>query len=302
SIIHKILFHSKVVTKYPQVNKGLLQKAREEKPDVIWVFKGMEIYPDTLAQLRKEGFKLANFNPDHPFIITSKGSGNKNVVDSVGLYDLFFCYQRELQREIEKRFSIPTVFLPFAYDTGDLTYADPQSVNEISRLCFQGNPDPYRAKMIGFLADAGISVDVYGHGWDKTPVMYNKGINIFPIATRKQFWYKNQEYRVQLNLFREYNFGSHNMRTFEIPVVGGIQLSTYSEEQAEFFKEGEEIFFFRDPGDLVQKTKALLALPKEEADLLRQKARNRSLVSGYSFEDRAKTVMAAFKQLSRETE
>src|SRR2546423_266143 len=68
NLFNKILFHSKLVTKYPRVNKGLLTAAREEKPDVIWFFKGMEVYPETLQQLKKEGFRLANFNPDHPFI------------------------------------------------------------------------------------------------------------------------------------------------------------------------------------------------------------------------------------------
>ena len=67
---------------------------------------------------------------------------------------------------------------------------------------------------------------------------------VYPIASRPDFWRKNQEYRVQLNLFRQYNEGSHNMRTFEIPAVGGIQLTEYSTEQADFFKEGEEIFSF----------------------------------------------------------
>ena len=297
SFLNKVLFHSKLVTKYPLVNKGLLQKAREVKPDVIWVFKGMEIYPETLQQLKTEGFRLANFNPDHPFIITSKGSGNKNVVDSVGLFDLHFCYQHQLQREIEQRFKIPTVFLPFAYDAGDVTFVSPVEITEINRLCFQGNPDAYRVRIVNLLAEEGILIDVYGHGWDKTEVAGKKGVSVYPIANRAGFWRKNQEYRLQLNLFREYNFGSHNMRTFEIPVVGGVQLTTYSEEQAEFFAENEEIFFFRDEAALVNKTKEILSLPAERVGTIRENARRRSLASGYSFADRAKTVYEAFEQL-----
>jgi len=139
---------------------------------------------------------------------------------------------------------------------------------------------------------------VYGHDWDKTPVNGKAGVSFFPIASRPDFWRKNQEYRVQLNLFREYNFGSHNMRTFEVPVVGGIQLTTYSEEQAEFFEEDKEIFFFRDPEELVHKTRAILALSHEEAQKVRENARSRSLASGYSFADRAMTVFETFKQLA----
>jgi spore maturation protein CgeB len=297
NIVNKILFKSKIKTRYPAVNKELLEKAQAIKPDIIWVFKGMEIYPQTLQELTSKGFKLANYNPDHPFIITSSGSGNKNVTDSVGLYDLHFCYQHQLQREIEQRFGIATAFLPFAYDDDDVSYIEPGGITEVNRVCFQGNPDDYRANIINMLADAGIPVDVYGHKWNKTAVAGKKDVRIFPIASRKEFWKMNQEYRLQLNLFREYNFGSHNMRTFEVPVVGGIELAPYSEEQAEFFEEGKEIFFFRDVAEIIQRVRDILSLPQETIQHVRGNARMRSLTSGYSFADRAKTVLRTFQEL-----
>jgi spore maturation protein CgeB len=297
NVVNKLLFHSKLVTKYPYVNRELLNVSRTTRPDVIWVFKGMEIYPDTLEKLKQEGFRLANFNPDHPFIIPNKGSGNRNVSDSVPLYDLHFCYQRKLQQEIEQGFGVRTAFLPFAYDHEDVQYIDPASIDEINKLCFQANPDPYRVQVIEKLAEEGIAVDVYGHGWDKTSIASKKGVSVHPIASRAEFWKKNQQYRVQLNLFREYNYGSHNMRTFEIPVVGGVQLTVYSDEQAEFFEAGKEIFFFNDPADLVVKAKEILSMPAENIRAIRQQARDRSLNSGYSFKDRAQTVFETFRQL-----
>ena len=49
-------------------NEELLKFASNLRPDVILVFKGMEIFPDTLQQLREMGCALANYNPDSPFI------------------------------------------------------------------------------------------------------------------------------------------------------------------------------------------------------------------------------------------
>lgn len=40
------------------------------------------------------------------------------------------------------------------------------------------------------------------------------------------------------------------MRTFEIPACGGLMLSTFTREQADFFPEGEAAFYYRDPGQL----------------------------------------------------
>ncbi len=297
NILNKILFKTKIRTGYKEVNDGLLSAAQLVNPDVIWVWKGMEIFPGTLKKLRSRGFKLANFNPDHPFIITSAGSGNSNVTNSVGLYDLHFCYHRKLISEIEERFHIPAVFLPFAYEKKDLTYLDPAGLSKINRVCFQGNPDNYRANMLSSLAMNGLEVDVYGQGWEKTKLAGMKNVRVYPIASRPDFWKKNQEYRIQLNLFRQYNEGSHNMRTFEIPAVGGIQLTEYSVEQADFFKEGEEIFFFRGKEDMLKKVNEILQMPESIITEIRNHARKRCLESGYTFTSRAMTVYKSFEKL-----
>src|ERR1700726_2304085 len=63
NLFNKFLFKTKINTGYREVNQGLLEKANEIKPDIIWVFKGMEIFPETLMELRHRRFKLANFNP-----------------------------------------------------------------------------------------------------------------------------------------------------------------------------------------------------------------------------------------------
>jgi hypothetical protein len=297
NLFNKVLFKTRIKTGYKQVSEGLLEKAAALKPDIIWVFKGMEIYPQALQTLRARGFKLANYNPDHPFIITSRGSGNSNVTNSVGLFHLHFCYNDNLSNEINQRFGIATVFLPFAYETSDIVYRDPETITEIPRICFQGNPDRYRASMIRWLSRNSLDVDVFGIGWEKTGIRALKGVRVYEILPRPEFWLANQQYRVQLNLFRRYNVGSHNMRTFEIPAVGGIQLTTYSDEQSSFFQKDREIFFFSNQEELVIRAKELLSKPVAEIQAIRCQARKRSLESGYTFKDRALTVYNAFKNL-----
>src|SRR5215210_4698797 len=100
NILNKILFKSKLKTNYKAVNGDLLKNAYLFRPNIIWVFKGMEILPETLKILCAD-FYLVNYNPDHPFLITSLGSGNKNVSESVGLYHLHFCYSEELRSIIK---------------------------------------------------------------------------------------------------------------------------------------------------------------------------------------------------------
>ena len=298
NIVNKILFKTGIYKKYGPVNRELIRIAEKINPDIIWIFKGLEIFPSTLKKLRSR-FLLANFNPDHPFIIIASSNGNRNVKDSVGLYHLHFSYHSALVKRIQEEYKIPAVFLPFAYDRYDLEYQTPETISEVLSVCFQANPDAWRVQKIKLLADAGLKVDVYGHGWNRTSLKNYKNVNLFPIAERKKFWFLNQQYRVQLNLFRKYNNDSHNMRTFEIPAVGGIELSPYSSEQAEFFSENTEIFLFRNDEEMITMSRELLQMEKESADQVRHAARTRSINSPYSFEDRALTGYKAFQQLMK---
>jgi spore maturation protein CgeB len=78
--------------------------------------------------------------------------------------------------------------------------------------------------------------------------------------------------------------------------VGGIQLTLYSEEQAEFFEEGKEIFFFRDKDEVASQAAKILDMPDQEIADVRKNARKRSTESGYTFKDRANTVFNTFSK------
>ena len=291
---NKIRFRLGLSRIQQKIGQGLLAKARSFRPDIIWVFKGMRLLPGVLKKLKSEGFFLVNYNPDHPFIFSSKGSGNQNVTDAVGLYDLHLCYSHSVAGRIEKEYGIPTALLPFGYELPDDLFSEINNTPEILKACFIGNPDPKRVAYLKAMAAAGVSVDVYGHGWDKhlppTP-----GLNIFPAAYKKEFWKNMRAYRVQVNIFRPHNEGSHNMRTFEIPAAGGIMLAPDNHQHRSFFKQGEEVFFYKNKKELIAGAKYILTLPKEKADRIRRKARRRSVQSGYDYKSRAAQAADAFQ-------
>lgn len=296
NIFNKILFKTKIKTWYKGVNAGLIEHANFIKPDIIWVFKGMEIYPSTLKFLRTK-VKLANYNPDHPFIISSSGGGNKNVSESVGLYHLHFFYNNELGKQIEQAYHIPTVSLPFGYELSSEDYLIALKEPGIERVCFLGNPDKTREEIVKLVAENGFSIDVYGHGWDKSSVKNHKNVNVHDAVYGLSFWKILRTYKIQLNIFRDHNLGSHNMRSFEIPAVGGVQLAPYSEEHASFFEEGKEIFLYRDKKDLLKYLNYLMNCDDKIVSETRKAARIRSLDSFYSYKDRAAIVFDTFQRI-----
>src|ERR1700709_2858403 len=104
SIINKIKLKLGLSHIYESINSQFLNTVERFGPDTVWIFKGMEISPASLNYLRSKNIKLANYNPDNPFIFTGKGSGNKYVTDSIGLYDLHFTYNLEVKKRLEEEF------------------------------------------------------------------------------------------------------------------------------------------------------------------------------------------------------
>lgn len=281
---------------YRNLNRYILQEIRKLRPDVVWVFKGMEVFPSTLKAMREAGIALVNFNPDHPFIFSGYGSGNRNVSNGLPAYDLHFCYAKSVMRQIRNEYGVECHRLPFGYSLSHQSYEDLQSEEEILRLCFIGFCDVPRLKVVKYLQDAGVSMDVYGKGW-AGKIAQSGTIRLFDPVYGEEYWRTLRRYRIQLNMLRRHNVGNHNMRTFEVPSTGGILLTQQSEEQSEFFEVGEEIFEYMEPDDLLIQIERLLYLPKRVASEVRRKARLRCVNDGYSYAERAKVVVAACRAL-----
>ena len=85
-----------------------------------------------------------------------------------------------------------------------------------------------------------------------------------------------------------------NLRSFEIPMSGGIQVCKYNKELASYFKDGEEIIFYHDDDDLTKKVNFYL-LP-ENLNLrnkMKKAARTRA-VNEHSWSARFRMIFEHF--------
>ncbi|HVU57442.1 MAG TPA: glycosyltransferase [Puia sp.] len=285
SIVNKIIFRAGLSGILRRINAALLKEVEAFRPSVVWVFKGMEIYPSTLEKIRQRGIKLVNYNPDNPFIFSGAGSGNKHVQQSIGLYDLHFTYNLAIRDQLEKQYGMRTAFLPFGYELDDREYLEFAKEKEVSRVCFAGNPDAQRASFLMSLLESGIPIDVIGNDWDK--FIRHPLAGLYGPVYKDAFWRVLRKYRVQLNLLRIHNEDSHNMRTFEAPGVGGIMLAPRTTEHMLFFTDGEDAFLYGDLDECKEKINYLLSMPEGQAAEIRARARARSVTAGYSYRDRA---------------
>jgi len=295
SLLNKVMYRAGISGITKRINKLFIECVEQYNPDVICVFKGMEITPASLQWAAQRRVPLVNYNPDNPFIFSGAGSGNDNVKKSIGLYDLHFTYNLDIKKKLERDYSAKTFFLPFGFDLSEELFASCAAQQEIVKLCFAGNPDDQRVEFLKQLAQHGIEMDVYGNSWGR--YLNHPSIKIFPPVYGDELWKVLRRYRIQLNMMRPHNEMSHNMRTFEVPGVGGIMLAPDTPEHKIFFEDGEEIFLFRDLDHCVSQVKHILSLTKETAENIRNNARRRSLNSGYRYEDRAAAALHEIEKL-----
>jgi hypothetical protein len=263
---------SKILTK---INIILLTKVENNNYDLIWVFKGMEIFPETLKAFKKKPIKLINYNPDNPFIFSGKGSGNQNVTNSISLYDLHLTYDTWVKEKIENDFKIRTEMLIFGFDDAAIQSVDLNSAEEVLAVCFLGNPDAYRATIIHSLLANGIDVHLYGNDWSKF-VKHKLAVIHNPVYGL-EFYKTLRKYRVQLNIMRVHNLNSHNMRSMEIPGVGGVMLAPQTADHSSFFDVEKEIFVYDNDLSLAKEAKRILTTDKMVIDKLREEARKKVL-------------------------
>lgn len=290
NIINKILCRLGYQYIYNVINKSLKLEIEKLNPDIILVFKGMELQVNTLKWINSKKILIANYNADHPFYYHGSGSGNKNVSKGLPYYNMHVSYSYTIINQIQIKYpSIATRILPFGYEMENKIYEAIEHEKEILESCFIGTPDKGRKKMIEYLLGNGIKITVVGYNWEKFLAKHPL-LTIKPQALNQDLWKVIRQYRIQINIFRPHNEGSHNMRSFEIPAAGGLQLAPYSKEHELYFEINKEIFLYSSKEDLVKKINQLLLLSADEINKIRIAARKKSIEAGYSYAERAKQL------------
>lgn len=296
SVKNKVLFKLGLSSIFKKINRQLLSAVADYKPDVILAFKAMEIFPATWKQLKAQGIKLVNYNPDNPLLFSGPGSGNKNITDSIPLFDLHITYDSKIQHQLQTERTVNAACIPFGFDVSDDLLRACEEEEEILKVCFLGNPDKARADFLNQLAAAGIRIDVYGSNWKRFKLHENisgKG----PVYG-EAFWKVLRKYRVQLNFMRPHNPDSHNMRTFEVAGIGGIGLFPATTDHKAFFEKNSEIFLYDNAADCITQAKYILQLTASEADAIRQRIRERCIQSGYSYKDRTLQLLKLIQEIN----
>lgn len=292
SFFNKITYRLGISQIESKIQNIIKSNVSEVNPKTVLVFKGMEIKPVTLQWIKSKGIQLVNYNPDSPFIFSGRGSGNKNVTNSIALFDCYITYDKTINEELENR-AINSAMIPFGFDSSGFNYKDLEEKDEILKLCFLGNADKFRIDFLEQLAQKGVKIDVYGENWKSHKLHVN--ISTFGPKYGPEFWSTLQKYAIQLNLLRPHNIDSHNMRSFDVPGAGGIMLAPRTPDHQTYFSESSEVFLFSDVNEAFQICEYVLNLTYEERQKVRRAARAKAIAE-HTYTHRVVELIRCFEK------
>jgi len=243
------------------MNFLLKRKIKKNKPDVIFILKGENIFASTLALAKQCGSILYNFFPDNPFVVWN-GNSSVELLKSLPLYDIFFIWSKQLMPIIKMAGATFVRYLPFGYDSRlfykSIALSALEKAKYQSQVCFVGSWDEDRQQWLEELLQAKPDLDlaIWGDRW-KDHVLQDSCLYR---CLRSEAIYGERLLKVFagskiiLNFLRAQNATSHNMRTMEVCATGAFLLTEWSHEQArELFIENEEVACFKTIPELVEK-------------------------------------------------
>jgi len=212
--------------------------------DIIIIFKGIYLNKKTLINCKKlsKNAIWINIFPDDPFNPDIIKSSNYKLLETIQLYDFFCIWSQRILKKLKKIIkSDNLIYLPFGYDNF-IHYPSKKNFKR-KLITFVGTLDAERARFFSKLKN--ININVYGNNTYKyKKIVNNENVNFFEEVSGEKIRDLMKRSIVSINILRNQNRNSHNMKTFEIPAMNCLMLTTKSEEQNNFFPENKACLMY----------------------------------------------------------
>ena len=217
---------------------------------------------NNFLKILKKNFnsKIINIYSDNPLNTSYfKDISNQNVLNSIPVFDYFFIFSKKILKKISLKLKCDNIFyLPFANDP-KLHKKKTSKCQTKYDISFVGTADRERFLLINNLKK--YKIILAGDGWKQYKL--NNNVNYIGNIQEKKFAKVICESYVSLNIFRKQNEGSHNMKTFEIPAMGGLMITKRSKEQNFFFPENKACIMYKNVDELLKKIEVIVKNPNK---------------------------------------
>jgi spore maturation protein CgeB len=277
-------------------SRRLLRRLLTDQADLVWVGKGAWALPWLWREFKRQcpATKLVCYNADNPVFTYSRGGNRPWVTAAIPCFDLYVTYNKQLLEPLKQAGAQRVLRLPFAWDPAVHPVLQISKAERQQYACdvvFVGNGDATRERWLDDILrerqGAAWRMAIYGSWRNCRSRLVREAVR-GPAIYGADMVKAIRSAKVALNILRDQNTGSHNMRTFEIPGCGGVMVSQHSPEQREFFPGGEAAVYFKEPRDAVEQITALL---RNESEQSRLRARGAEIVRHHTYVERARELL-----------
>lgn len=294
-LARRLQWHLRVGPMIVRYNREILARLRE-RPDALWVDKGMFVHPAVLREARRIGVRhIVHYSPDNYLL---RQNASRHFWRALPLYDLVVTTKRHNVDALRSR-SARKVFLSGnAYDPPTHRPLHPDALARPFRcdVSFVGRFEPDREWLLEDLGGLGIELSIRGGGWQRARSGCVRAAVRQGPALADDYARAIAGARINLGLVSRLAADEITQRSIEIPACGGFMIAERTAEHLAHFTEGEEAVFFAGLDELRDKVRFYLTHERERRRIAAA-GRDRCLRSGYSYDERLRTIVAHLESL-----
>lgn len=244
-----------------KLNSDLIELTGREKYDLVWIDKGVWIYPETVDVLRQSSQRALaiHYTPDAQLL----DNMSRHFINAIPFYDLLVTTKPFELRAYGAAGAQDTLLVLQGYGQNFQPSANSDVAGDpefSSEVCFVGHSQAHYAHCLKAVAATGCVLKVWGPRWPRyarlhwwaRAVVKGNGLwgERYPQALRST--------KIALCLLNKRIPETTTTRTFEIPATGVFMLGERNDDHQALFTEGKEAEFFADHEELSDKVRFYL--------------------------------------------
>lgn len=270
-----------------KANREMVVELARVKSHLMLVIGAYRVQPGALAQaVASGGVKTALVWPD------TLSNLPDETIACAPLYEIVSTYSRASVPLWQRLGAAKAAWLPLAGDPSlfetSRVSIDSGSVMQVG-VTFIGGWRPEREALLSKLAV--FDLKIWGPDWgrrcknNRAIMKAWQGNGVYGM----EFARVTRSSKINLNIIDPTNYPAANMRFFEIPTAGGLQVCSPCPEMEDEFRHGEHIFYYQHSDDLPDLLRSLLA-----DDALRAKvaaAAHEKVLAAHTYTHRARRLL-----------
>lgn len=270
-----------------KMNRKLVLLSRSYQPQIILLFTNARILPGTLACIKTilPASKIVWIWPDTPLNLEQHNFVNGKLADLTATYS-------EASVPVFKQLGFSNVqWVPLAADP-QMHGTEAPDTDFSTDIGFVGGWRPEREKVMTILCEAfpELRIDIHGPYWKREckNVIVRKKVRSEGLYEKELAAFFHSTC-INVNIIDDTNYPAANMRFFEVPVAGGLQLSSSCPEQEPVFIQRKHIVYFHNEDEIVDQVRWILANGNASADI---RAASKELVNnGHCYQHRVQYIL-----------